>query len=78
MVSKQLAGKSALITGASRGIGAAAAVAIAGAGASDIVLHYNSFQQGAEETAARVRDLGASVTLCQADLAGCRDDRSTS
>ena len=68
MVSIQLAGKSALITGASRGIGAAAAVAIAEAGASNIVLHYNSFQQGVEETAEQVRSLGANVSLCQADL----------
>ena len=68
MVSKQLSGKSVLITGASRGIGAAAAIAIAEAGASDIVLHYNSFQEGAEETATRVRSLGANVSLCQADL----------
>ena len=68
MVSKQLSGKSVLITGASRGIGAAAAIAIAEAGASDIVLHYNSFQEGAEETATRVRSLGANVSLRQADL----------
>ena len=68
MVSKDLTGKAALITGASRGIGAAAALAIARAGAEDILLHYNTFQQGAEETAEQIRGLGATVTLFQADL----------
>lgn len=63
-----MAGKAALITGASRGIGAAAALAIAEAGAGNIVLHYNSFQEGAEETAGRVRQTGAKVTLLQSDL----------
>lgn len=67
-MSTRLEGKAALITGASRGIGAAAALAIAGAGVTDLVLQYNSFQQGAEETAARVRETGATVELIQADL----------
>jgi NAD(P)-dependent dehydrogenase (short-subunit alcohol dehydrogenase family) len=67
-MSKQLTGKSALITGASRGIGAATALALAQAGADNIVLHYNSFKEGAEEIAASIRDTGAQVTLLQADL----------
>jgi 3-oxoacyl-[acyl-carrier protein] reductase len=76
MVSKDLTGKTALITGASRGIGAAAALAIARAGAGDILLHYNSFQQGAEETAEQIRGLGATVTLFQADLGHMEGVRS--
>jgi len=67
-MSLSLAGKSALITGASRGIGAATAVALAQAGVSRIVLHYNSYQQGADETAESARGLGARVTAIQADL----------
>ena len=67
-MSTSLAGKSALITGASRGIGASTAVALARAGVSKIVLHYNSYQQGAEATAEAVRGAGAQVTLLQADL----------
>jgi 3-oxoacyl-[acyl-carrier protein] reductase len=64
----ELEGKSALITGASRGIGAAAAVELAKAGVSRFVLHYNSHAAGAEETAARVRSLGAEASTFQADL----------
>lgn len=67
-MSTQLAAKSALITGASRGIGAATAIGLAGAGVRRIVLHYNSFAEGAEATAARARSLGSDVTLLQADL----------
>jgi 3-oxoacyl-[acyl-carrier protein] reductase len=67
-MSTQLAGKSALITGASRGIGAAAAFALAQAGVSDLVLHYNAYQDGAEKTADRVRSVGAKVALLQSDL----------
>lgn len=67
-MSTSLAGKSALITGASRGIGASTAVALAQAGVSRVVLHYNSYLQGAEETAEAVRGAGAQVTLLQADL----------
>lgn len=67
-MSTQLEGKSVLVTGASRGIGAAAAVALAQAGAMEVVLHYNSYQAGAEETAERVQAAGAKVNLVQADL----------
>lgn len=41
-----------------------------------MVLHYNSYAEGAEATAAQVRSLGAEVTLLQSDLgtmAGIRD-----
>jgi 3-oxoacyl-[acyl-carrier protein] reductase len=41
---------------------------LAQAGIQKIVLHYNSFSQGAEETAAQARALGAEVTVLQADL----------
>jgi len=68
-MSKELAGKAVLITGASRGIGAATAVTLAEAGASQVVLHYGAFEEGAQKVADRVRQTGASVTLVQADLA---------
>ena len=67
-MSTQLSGKSALVTGASRGIGAAAAIALAEAGANEVVLHYNAYQEGAEKTAESVRAAGAKVTLIQSDL----------
>jgi NAD(P)-dependent dehydrogenase (short-subunit alcohol dehydrogenase family) len=67
-MSKQFSGKSALVTGSSRGIGAAAAIALAQAGANEVVLHYNAYQEGAENTAENVRAAGANVTLIQSDL----------
>jgi len=62
-----LEGKVALITGASSGIGQAAAVALAEAGA-DIALCYHSVKSAAEETAAKIRSLGRKVILCQIDV----------
>lgn len=65
----QLSGRErALVTGASRGIGAATAIALARSGVTELVLHYNSYRQGAEETAAAVRDAGGQATLIGADL----------
>ncbi|HKW98721.1 MAG TPA: SDR family NAD(P)-dependent oxidoreductase [Bryobacteraceae bacterium] len=64
----QLNGLTALVTGASRGIGAATAVALAKAGASRVVLHYNSYRGGAEEALSCVRKSGADGELIQADL----------
>jgi 3-oxoacyl-[acyl-carrier protein] reductase len=61
-------GRAAVITGASRGIGRASAEALAAAGVSRLILHYNTHRAGAEETAARVRLLGAEADLIQGDL----------
>lgn len=64
----QVPGTSALVTGASRGIGSATVIGLARAGVRRIALHYNSFAEGAEQTASEARSLGAEVTLLQADL----------
>jgi len=48
--------KTALITGASRGIGEATAVALAAAGVRNFVLHYNSHRQGIDNLVAKLRE----------------------
>jgi 3-oxoacyl-[acyl-carrier protein] reductase len=62
-----LAGKSVLITGASTGIGAAAARAFARAGCR-VAIHYNASLNRAEEVAADVRFAGAQAFLVGGDL----------
>jgi 3-oxoacyl-[acyl-carrier protein] reductase len=64
----EFGGKTALVTGASRGIGAATAVAFAKAGCARVLIHYNSGSDEAERTADAVREAGASVELLQGDL----------
>ena len=61
-------GQTALVTGASRGIGAATAIALAERGISRLILHYNSYQEGLDRVAASVRDAGTRADLIQADL----------
>ncbi len=63
-----LTNKTALVTGASRGIGRAIAVALAQAGA-DVAINFYSHPEEAEETAAEVRKAGRRALLCQADVA---------
>ena len=65
---KELSGKSALVTGASRGIGAATALALAKNGVNRFVLHYNSHKPGIDEVLAGVRAEGAQAEAIQANL----------
>jgi len=62
-----LAGKAALITGGSRGIGAAAVRLFARAGA-DIVFNYNRDAESAERVAQEARRHGTRVEFLKADL----------
>lgn len=62
-----LTGKRALITGASRGVGAALTEILAKRGA-DLVLNYRDKRARAEAVAERVRALGRRAVLVQADI----------
>jgi len=59
--------KVVLITGASTGIGAAAALAFARNG-SKLVVHYNASRDAAAKVAAAIKGLGASVVLVGGDV----------
>ena len=60
--------KRALITGGSRGIGAAVAIELAKRGYSHIGITYRSRLHDAEEVAERCRAYGAAVEVIKADL----------
>ncbi len=62
-----LKGKTALVTGASRGIGRAIAIAMAEAGA-DIVFTYNNSKDAAEKTRENIIDHGNMVTAIKAEI----------
>lgn len=67
MIQPDLKGKTALITGGAKRIGAACALALAGAGA-DIVLHYHRSFREAEKTAEKIRGLEVNAWPLKADL----------
>ena len=64
---EDLAGKRVLITGASTGIGAAAAVAFAAQGCA-VAIHYRGHESAARTVAAQAEAHGAKVSLLRADL----------
>ena len=67
-IENRLAGKVALVTGGSRGIGAEIVRRLAGEGA-DVGFTYHTGQEEAEQVAAQVRELGRRALTVQADLA---------
>ena len=62
-----LKGKVAIVTGASKGIGAAIAEDLAREGAS-VIVNYSSSPQKAEEVVARIKSNGGSAKAVQADI----------
>ena len=70
-----LNGRTALVTGASRGIGKAIAVALAHAGAS-VAVNYRERRDEAEAVAEEIRAIGARSVALQADLSIAAEARS--
>ncbi len=68
----QLNGKVAVVTGASKGIGAAVAKGLAQAGAA-VVVNYSTDKQGAERTVAEIRNGGGKAVAIRGDVAKAAD-----
>ena len=62
-----LKGKTALVTGASRGIGRATAIALAKAGAR-VLVHYGNDERAADSVVAAIRAAGGQADKVAADL----------
>ena len=68
----QLNGRTALVTGASRGIGRAIALSMAQEGA-DVAVNYVSNEGAAKEVVERIHAMGRKSMLAQADVADYPD-----
>jgi 3-oxoacyl-[acyl-carrier protein] reductase len=67
-IDPKLAGKTALVTGASKGIGASIAKHLAAAGAS-VVVNYASSKAGADKVVAEITAAGGTAIAIQGDVA---------
>ena len=65
--SKKLAGKVAVVTGASKGIGASIAKHLAAEGAS-VVVNYASSKTGADKVVAEITGAGGKAVAVQGDV----------
>jgi 3-oxoacyl-[acyl-carrier protein] reductase len=68
----KLEGKTAFVTGASRGIGRAVALALAEAGCN-VVVNYVKEQEGAQQVAAKIREMGRGCAVQQADVSNATE-----
>ena len=69
---KKLAGKVAVVTGASKGIGAAIAVSLAAEGAL-VVVNYSSSKAGADKVVSAITGAGGKAIAVQADVSKAAD-----
>ena len=67
-----LAGKTALVTGGSRGLGRAIAIAFAGQGA-DLALNYRGNEDSAREVATQIEGMGRKAIIVQGDTSAGRE-----
>lgn len=67
MSTTELQGRTALVTGGSRGIGRATCLALGGAGAR-VAINFANNEQAAAETLAQVESLGAEGMIVKADV----------
>ncbi len=68
-------GKTALVTGASRGIGRAVAIELAREGAK-VALNYSSSEGKAKAVAEEIKNLGGTAILCKADVGNSKEVRA--
>jgi len=66
---KELAGKTALVTGGSRGIGRAIVLRLAAKGVAYIGVHFSNDQEAANETIKMAQKLGTRAVAIQSDFA---------
>src|SRR3954463_7597375 len=71
-MSQKLTGKVAVVTGASKGIGASIARHLAGEGAA-VVVNYASSKEGADRVVAEITGKGGKAVAVQADVAKPED-----
>src|ERR1700746_1264002 len=69
---RSLTGKAAIVTGASKGIGAGIATALAAAGAR-VAVNYSSDREGAERVAQEITDNGGEAITVGADVSKSSD-----
>lgn len=75
MNASRLAGKMALVTGSSQGIGEAVALRLAQEGA-DVVVNYHSHPEGADRVVQQIQAMGRKSVAIRADLAQVLQVRS--